>query len=154
MTLLKENLADFILKFEEIVSNTIQPTDLIPQETVDLEIDFDEIFNREENRMKTPRLKRILNQLEPHGPGNMKPVFMTRNVYSTDVRLLKEAHLKLSVTQPNTDIVIEAIGFNMSEKMELVAAGLPFDILYTLESNIWRDRETLQLNIKDVSPTM
>ena len=154
MTLLKENLANFILKFEEIVSNTIQPTDLIPQETVDLEIDFGEIFNREENRMKIPRLKRILNQLEPHGPGNMKPVFMTRNVYSTDVRLLKEAHLKLSVTQPNTDIVIEAIGFNMPEKMELVAAGLPFDILYTLESNIWRDREILQLNIKDIRPTM
>lgn len=154
MTLLKENLADFILKFEEIVSNTIQPTDLIPQETVDLEIGFDEIFNREENRMKIPRLKRILNQLAPHGPGNMKPVFMTRNVYSKDVRLLKEAHLKLSVTQPNTDIVIEAIGFNMPEKMELVAAGLPFDILYTLESNIWKERETLQLNIKDIRPTM
>jgi single-stranded-DNA-specific exonuclease len=154
MTLLKENLNDFTLKFEEIVSTTIDPTDLIPQETVDLEIAFEEIFKRDENRMKLPRLKRILNQLEPHGPGNMKPVFLTKNVYSMDVRLLKEAHLKLSLTQPNTDIVIEAIGFNMPEKMEIVAAGLPFDILYTLESNNWRERETLQLNIKDIRPTV
>jgi single-stranded-DNA-specific exonuclease len=154
MTLLKENLADFILKFEEVVSNSINPSDLIPQENVDLEIAFDEIFKQDENRLKIPRLKRILNQLEPHGPGNMKPVFMTRNVFTTDVRLLKEAHLKLSITQPNSDVVIDAIAFNMPEKMDLVAAGIPFDVIYSLESNKWRERETLQLNIKDIRPTI
>ena len=87
--------------------------------------------------MKIPRLKRILNQLEPHGPGNMKPVFMTRNVFSTDVRLLKEEHLKISMTQPNSDIVLEGIGFKMADKMDLVAAGVPFDVLYTLETNAY-----------------
>ena len=154
MTLSKEKLNEFILKFEEVVSNTIDPIDLIPQENVDLEITFDEIFSSNENRMKIPRLKRILNQLEPHGPGNMKPVFLSKNVFTTDVRLLKDAHLKLSITQPNTDLVIEAIGFNMAEKMDLVAAGLPFDIIFTLESNKWKEKETLQLNIKDIRPTI
>ena len=154
MTLSREKLDEFILKFEDVVSRTIDPSDLIPQENVDLEITFDEIFRSNENRMKIPRLKRILNQLEPHGPGNMKPVFMSKNVFTTDVRLLKDAHLKLSITQPNTDVVIEAIGFNMAEKMDLVAAGLPFDIIFTLESNKWREKETIQLNIKDIRPTI
>jgi len=154
MTLSKEKLDEFVLKFEDVVSKTIDPSDLIPQENVDLEITFNEIFSSNENRMKIPRLKRILNQLEPHGPGNMKPVFMSKNVFTTDVRLLKDAHLKLSITQPNTDVVIEAIGFNMAEKMDLVAAGLPFDITFTLESNKWREKETLQLNIKDIRPTI
>lgn len=154
MTLSKEKLEEFTLKFEDVVSKNIDPSDLIPQENVDLEINFNEIFSSNENRMKIPRLKRILNQLEPHGPGNMKPVFLSKNVFTTDVRILKEAHLKLSITQPNTDLVLEAIGFNMADKMDLVAAGLPFDIIFTLESNKWREKETLQLNIKDIRPTI
>ena len=36
----------------------------------------------------------------------------------------------------------------------IVAAGVPFDVVYTLESNKWMDRETLQLNIKDVRETV
>lgn len=150
LTLTLDNLKKFQERFEAIVNETISIEDLYPEENVDLEITFDEIFTAEENRMKVPRLKRILNQLEPHGPGNMKPVFMSRNVFTTDVRLLKEEHLKLSMTQPNNDVVLEGIAFKMAHKQELVASGLPFDVIYTLETNKWQDRETLQLNIKDI----
>ena len=150
MSLTLENLTKFQERFEEVVSQTIASEDLLPEENVDIEISFDEIFTKDENRLKIPRLKRILNQLEPHGPGNMKPVFMSSNVFSTDVRLLKEEHLKLSMTQPNSDIVLEGIAFKMADKMDLVASGLPFDVLYTLETNVWKERETLQLNIKDI----
>jgi len=150
MSLSVDNLLKFQERFEKVVSESIANVDLTPEENVDVEISFDEIFTKDENRMKIPRLKRILNQLEPHGPGNMKPVFMTRNVFSTDVRLLKEEHLKISMTQPNSDIVLEGIGFKMADKMDLVAAGVPFDVLYTLETNVWKERETLQLNIKDI----
>ena len=150
MSLALENLTKFQERFEEVVSQTIASEDLLPEENVDIEIAFDEIFTKDENRLKIPRLKRILNQLEPHGPGNMKPVFMSTNVFSTDVRLLKEEHLKLSMTQPNSDIVLEGIAFKMADKIDLVASGLPFDVLYTLETNVWKDREILQLNIKDI----
>ena len=44
------------------------------------------------------------------------------------------------MTQPNCDGVIEGIGFKMANKMELVASGIPFDVLYTLETNVWKDR--------------
>jgi single-stranded-DNA-specific exonuclease len=150
MSLTLDNLVKFQERFEKVVQESISTEDLLPEENVDIEISFDEIFTAEENRLKIPRLKRILNQLEPHGPGNMKPVFMSRNVFTTDVRLLKEEHLKLSITQPNSDIILEGIGFKMAEKMELVASGMPFDVLYTLETNVWKERETLQLNIKDI----
>jgi len=153
MSLTLENLEKFQKRFEQVVSQSIASEDLAPEENVDLEITFDEIFTKEENRLKIPRLKRILNQLEPHGPGNMKPVFMSTNVFSTDVRLLKEEHLKLLMTQPNSDVVLEGIAFKMADKMEIVASGMPFDIIYTLETNVWKDRETLQLNIKDIRET-
>ena len=150
MSLTLDNLEKFQERFDHIVSQSIATEDLAPEENVDIEITFEEIYTKEENRLKIPRIKRILNQLEPHGPGNMKPVFMSTNVFTTDVRLLKEEHLKLSMTQPNSDIILEGIGFKMADKMDLVASGLPFDVIYTLETNVWKERETLQLNIKDI----
>jgi hypothetical protein len=54
------------------------------------------------------------------------------------------------MTQPNSDVVIEGIGFNLGDKIDDVAAGVPFDLVFTMESNKWNNRETLQLNIKDI----
>ena len=154
MTLKRENLEPFMEAFEAYAKENLTLEMLIEEQEVDVELGFNQIFSSEENRMKIPKLKRILSQFEPHGPGNMKPVFISKNVFSTDMRLLKEAHIKLSMTQPEHDVVIEGIGFNQSESANIVAAGMPFDVVYTLESNKWMDRETLQLNIKDVRETV
>jgi hypothetical protein len=58
------------------------------------------------------------------------------------------------MTQPEHDVVIDGIGFNQAESANIVAAGVPFDVVYTLETNRWMNRETLQLNIKDVRETI
>lgn len=154
LTMKPENVEEFKVKFEKVSARSITKEMLIEEQDVDIEIEFNEIFKPEENRLKIPQLKRILRQFEPHGPGNMKPVFLSKNVYSTDVRALKDVHLKLSITQSEYDVVIEGIGFNLGEKLDLVASGMPFDLVYTLEINKWRDRETLQLNIKDIRETV
>lgn len=150
MTMKKENVGAFKKAFEAEVEKRIPKELLVEEVSVDMELDFDQIFGPEENRLKIPRLKRILNQFEPHGPGNMKPVFLSKNVYATDIRLLKDAHLKMSMVQPDNDVVLEGIGFFLGHKMDDVASGIPFDLVYTLEVNRWKDRETLQLNIKDI----
>lgn len=150
LTLKEENLDAFALKFEQVAAAALTPEMLVEEQIVDLELSFNQIFTPEENRLKIPRLKRILRQFEPHGPGNMKPVFLSKNVFSTEMRLLKEAHLKMSMTQPNSDVILEGIGFNLASKVDLVASGVPFDVVYTLEINRWNDRERLQLNIKDI----
>lgn len=154
MTMTLENVPLFQAQFDKIVHETIKLEDETPEQEVDLELQFDEIFTAGENRMKVPRLKRILEQFEPFGPGNMKPVFMTKNVFSTDVRLLKDAHLKISMAQPENDVIIDGIGFNLADKMDDVAAGIPFDVVFTLETNKWNNKETLQLNIKDIRPSL
>ena len=150
MTLPLENVELFKDHFEEVVREMMTPEHRSPEQQVDLGLRFDEVFSAGENRMKLPRLKRILEQFEPHGPGNMKPVFLAENVFATDVRLLKSEHLKLTVVQPDSDVALEAIGFGMAEKQDEVASGLPFDMLFTLETNRWNGREILQLNIKDI----
>jgi len=150
LTISKDNLHAFIERFEKFVATHITVELFNPQLTIDIEINFDQIFKEGEDRMKVPRLKRILSRFEPHGPGNMSPVFISSNVYTTEMRVLKEKHLKLNVTQPKSDVVLPAIGFNQFEKADLVSSGIPFDLAYTIDVNKWNGKETIQLNIKDI----
>lgn len=150
LTIRRENLKSFIEAFEGLISKNFQQEFFAEQMEIDAEINFSELFEVGENRLQIPRFKRIIDRFEPFGPGNMKPVFLSKNLYSTEARILKDEHLKLKVTQPPHDLVMDAIGFRMSDKMDFVASGLPFDMIYTLENNTWRDRTTLQLMIKDI----
>ena len=150
LTISKDNLHAFIERFEKFVATHTTVELFNPQLTIDIEINFDQIFKEGEDRMKIPRLKRILSRFEPHGPGNMSPVFISSNVYTTEMRVLKEKHLKLNVTQPKSDVVLPAIGFNLFEKADLVSSGIPFDLAYTIDVNKWNGKETIQLNIKDI----
>jgi hypothetical protein len=59
-------------------------------------------------------------------------------------------HLKLILGQPNSKVTIDAIAFNMIDKLDIIESQVPIEVLYTLESNVWRDLETLQLNVKDI----
>jgi single-stranded-DNA-specific exonuclease len=154
LTIKKEKIEEFKERFEEIVAAKIKVDELTPTENIDLELNFSDIFKPNEPIQTLPRLKRVLDQLEPHGPGNMKPVFLTRNVFSISAKILKEKHLKLTLTQPNCPFTMEAIGFNLADKIDLIAAGMPADIIYTLESNVWNDKTTLQLNVKDIRETV
>ncbi len=154
LTIEKTKVEEFKSRFEGLVAKELRPEDLAPTESVDLEINFTDIFTDGESLQSIPRLKRVLDQLEPHGPGNMKPVFLSTNVYAVATRVLKEQHLKLTLVQPHSDLQLEAIGFNLADKIDLLGSGLPVDIIYTLEGNTWKDRTTLQLNIKDIRETI
>ena len=57
------------MKFEEVVSNTIDPKLLIPEIIIDAEVSFCDI--------KTSFYS-IIQQMEPFGPENMRPVFITK----------------------------------------------------------------------------
>ena len=150
LSLEEKNLSAFKERFEEVVAKRLKRQDRTELVSIDAELSFDQLFRSDENRLKLPRLKRIIDQFEPFGPGNMKPTFLSRNVYSVDLRVLKEKHLKLTLNQPPHDLNIDGIGFNLGEKADEAASGVPFDLVYTLESNTWNGRTTLQLNIKDL----
>lgn len=154
LTLLPENLEDFSNLFEETVAKSLKKEDLSPEQEIDLKISFNQVFQNGEDRMKLPKLLRLLKQFEPCGPGNMKPVFLAENIYSSNTRILKEEHLKMEMVQPEHDVVLSGIAFRQADKENNVAAGVPFDIAFTLEENSWNNRTTLQLNIKDIRSTL
>lgn len=154
LTLAPEQLDLFKLKFDEAVRKRVNHETLIPEQILEKELAFNEIFESGESILTVPRIKRILKQFEPHGPGNMKPVFTAKNVFAVNARLLKEKHIKMSLEQPGHDPVIEAIMFNRPDLFELVSSEAPMDIVFTLEENEWQTKKTLQLNIKDLRSSL
>lgn len=152
LSILPENLNAFKEKFNDVVAQTIGDETLIPEQILEGELTFDEIFPIGEQLSGVPRIKRILSQFEPHGPGNMKPVFISHNVYAKDAKLLKGAHLKLRLYQPECRATIDAILFNRPDAYELAISGQPLSVAYTMEINEWQGRSSLQLMLKDVRP--
>ncbi len=145
LTMPKDNLQRFRERFEEVVRTTITPDQRIQEEEVDLELRLDAIDKH---------LLAILRHMAPYGPGNMRPVFLARGVVDDgSARLVGEQHLKMRLHHPDAkNACLDAIAFKQAEHFDLVKRGTPFSVLYTLEENTWKDRTTVQMNIKDIKP--
>ena len=141
LTMEPENVEAFKARFEEVVSATIAPEQLIQQIQIDAELRLSQI---------EPKFFRILNQFAPFGPENMSPVFISKNVYvSGNVSLVGATHIKMAVIQEGAP-AFDCIAFNHGEYLPQLKSGVPFDICYSIEENVWRERRTIQLNIKGI----
>ena len=140
LTLKPENLSLFIDRFESVVSDSITEEMLSPEIVIDTEINFADI---------TDTFYNIILQMEPYGPENMRPVFITKNVYETGMsRIVKEAHIKFSLKHGSK--IMNGIGFGLAEKFQLLQPNRPIDIVYTLDINVYRDVRSIQLKIIDI----
>jgi len=141
MTMAEDKVDKFIEKFEKIVSATITTDQQVPEIEIDADIPLS---------LVKPAFNNILKQLEPFGPANMKPVFMTTEVYDYQGAsvVVKEQHLRIVAHQKNGSI-IEGIGFGLADKYELVREG-PFDMLYNIEENEYNGTIRLQVKVIDI----
>ena len=142
ITLLPEQVEAFIQKFEETVASTIQPGSLFPELMVDATLPFETI---------RPAFYNILEQMQPYGPGNTQPVFISRNVTDNGSRIVKELHIRFALRQGTT--YVDGIGFNLAAKFPLLQTGKPIDIVYTIEENEWNNQKNLQLKVIDFAPS-
>ena len=152
LSLYPDNLALFIERMDALAASYFLTHSRVPELEFDAPLELNEIFLNEPHS-SIPKLVRILEGFEPHGPGNHKPVFKTSSVYALSSTVLKSMHLKLSLTQPDSRIALNAIGFGMHEKLDDTANGLSFDILHSLEVNHFNNKSTVQLVLKDLKPT-
>lgn len=142
LTLLPENYEHFKNKFEEVVSATIDKDLLTPEVLIDADIELSEI---------TPKFFRIVQQMAPFGPQNMKPVFKTScvrdNGYGKQVGSDK-SHLKLNLIQGSDRKTYNAIGFGLGSKLHHIEND--FDIAFSLDENEWNGIKSIQLVLKDI----
>ncbi len=140
LSLLPEKVAAFKLQFEEVVSNTIDPQLLVPEIIIDSAVLFSEINEPFFN---------IIQQMEPFGPENMRPVFIATNVINTGYsKIVKDLHIRFVLKQGN--ITLTGIGFNMAEKFSLVESNKPLDIVFTIDENEWNGQTSIQLKMIDL----
>ena len=142
LTLKATELQPFKSAFEAAVSNRILPEQKEPVQQYDLAIDINAVDHK---------LYRIIDQMAPFGPKNMRPVFMSKDCLDsggTRVVGKENDHLRLSIATEKG--VLNGIGFGLAHHYEAIHAGTPFEMLYSLDENEWNGEVSLQLRIKDI----
>ncbi|WP_440879806.1 single-stranded-DNA-specific exonuclease RecJ [Tenacibaculum sp. C7A-26P2] len=146
LTILPEQYENFKNKFEQVVSESIHKNLLVPEIGIDVELDLCSI---------TPKFYRILQQMAPFGPQNLKPVFYSScvrdNGYGKQVGGDK-SHLKLNIIYGADNRTYGAIGFSLGKKMKLIENS--FDIAYCLDENTWNGTTSIQLVLKDLKQSI
>ncbi len=138
MTLMPEQLEQFQQRFEEIASAQLTEDQLVPEIVIDAIVALPDL---------TPSFFRILQQMEPFGPENMRPVFCLQNVKDSGCRIVKDEHVRFEVEQHGARMT--GIGFNMAERFSLLENSSCLDIVFTLEENNFRGSTTLQMKVID-----
>ncbi|MBP5136026.1 MAG: single-stranded-DNA-specific exonuclease RecJ [Paludibacteraceae bacterium] len=137
----EENLPVFEKRFEQFVSENIEPDQRYPQVDIDAMLDFKDI---------TPRFYKTLRQFNPFGPENNKPIFCTKGVLDSGYSKLvgkNNEHLKLDVKDSSSDSVINGIAFRQGSFYEPLRQNKRLAICYTLEDNKFN---ALQLMVRDI----
>ena len=153
MSLPEKNIAAFKERLDEAVGERVTPELLTPAIKVDAPLDLGEIGSVDD------RFWAVLQQFGPFGPSNSKPVFHAENlaVVGTPRTVGRDGkHLKFKVRQceRSDDLALDVIGFGMGEKLKTLRRsqrdGQPLELLFSLESNTWKGRTSLQLKARDL----
>ena len=146
LSLKVENIPAFRQRFQQYVSTHIQPEQTEALLDIESELDFKDI---------TKKLQNDLKKLAPHGPDNPKPLFCTRNVYdygTSKVVGKQQEHIKLELVDSRSSNVMNGIAFGQSAAARYIKSKCSFDIIYTIEENIYK-RGEVQLQIEDIKPS-
>ena len=146
LSLKTENIPEFRRRLQEYVSTHIMPEQTEAMLEIEAEIDFKDI---------TKKLHNDLKKLAPHGPDNPKPLFCTHNVYdygTSKVVGRQQEHIKLELVDSRSSNVMNGIAFGQSAAARYIKSKRSFDIVYTIEENIYK-RNEVQLQIEDIKPS-
>jgi REP element-mobilizing transposase RayT len=101
-----------------------------------------------------------LEQLEPHGMGNPRPVFAARHVRVLGAQRMGKAepkqaapHLKLKLRDESDPdrrgTVWEAVMWRAGERLKELNPGDVVDLAFQIEASSWNGERRLQLDVKD-----
>ncbi len=142
LSLNRDQLPAFEQRFLAWADSNITADQLLPRQVIEGDCTLDTVDSR---------FLRFLGSLEPHGPGNRRPVFAARGVQVVGQPSLvggSAAHLKFRVRQEGA--TFEAIGFGLADHYEKLLVNQPLDIAYVVEEDQWRGNRRVQLLIKDI----
>jgi len=95
-----------------------------------------------------PAIFTAAQSLEPFGPSNPPPTFLSRRVEVREARLVGETHLRLMVTSGR--VIWDGIAFGRGEEADSLSHCI--DLIYVPETQWWKNEERLQLRVLDLRP--
>lgn len=146
LTVSNENLPALLERLNTQARKTLAGLELAPVLGIDREIFLDKL--RAEH---VPGIMEDVSLLEPTGRGNPEALFCSRNLQVKQARAVGDGqHLKLTLRAGTKDYdgIAFRQGYWLEEMPNLV------DIAYAFDINNYMGRQTLQLNIKDIKPSV
>ncbi len=145
LTMPEANLPEFKQRFEQYVQSHILPEQKQPTLQIEAEIDLADI---------TPQLLKVLKCLEPFGPENPRPLFLTRKMINN--RYTKRCgktgeHLKLDLTDRTS--AISGIAFGKGDMALYIQNGNPVDVVYELTENTFNGVTSIEMMVRDIQPS-
>ena len=145
LTMEEGNFEAFRTRFNEIVKLRLCDEDFRPELIIDAAVSLSDINDS---------FWKVLNQFEPYGPNNLKPIFVSKGlrIIGHPMKVGKD-HLKLKLSQNVKDApVFDAIGFNLGRYYDDVLQSKAGDlqIAFTIDENTWHGKTTLQIQIRDI----
>ena len=136
-----KDLPEFQRRFEEYVAAHITPEQQCPTLEVEAEVELSDM---------NWKMYKILQCLEPFGPGNERPLFLCRDLINNrNTRAVSDGkHLHLDLT--DRIVAMDGIAFGQGDKAEHLQNGNSIDVCFYLEENSYRGRSTLQMNAQDI----
>ena len=132
----------FRSEFEKFSNKNISEKQKIKTLIYDLEISLSDL---------NFKFFKIIEQMEPFGPNNFKPIFCSRNCVTTSqTRTVgnDNKHLQLFIKSKNK--IYKGIAFGRGDLLNKINESKGFDILYSVEKNTWNGNTELQLIIMDL----
>ena len=137
----KSDLPEFKRRFEEYVAAHITPEQQVPTLDVEAEVELSDM---------NWKMYKILQCLEPFGPGNERPLFLCRNLINNHgTRAVSDGrHLHLDLT--DRVVAMTGIAFGEGDKAIHLQNGKSVDVCFYLDENTYRGHTTLQMNAQDI----
>ena len=132
----------FRSEFEDFSNKNISEKQKIKTTIYDLEISLSDL---------NFKFFKIIEQMGPFGPNNLKPIFCSRNCISTSqTRTVGKDNKHLQVYIKSKNKIYKGIAFGRGDILNKINESKGFDILYSIEKNSWNGNTELQLVIVDL----
>lgn len=100
---------------------------------------------------QTIETAKLIASLGPWGQKFPEPIFKGRFIVE-DVRVMKDIHLKVRLRRPDSDELMEAVAFSVIEDGDDLETMKEVELVYRMDINRFRGRESLQLMIQHITP--
>jgi single-stranded-DNA-specific exonuclease len=137
-----KNIDEFREMFDSEVAKR-QPGELGQKELwIDVELEVSQL---------TVDLVRAIEELEPYGQGNQRPLFAASGLELTGQPMLmgqQKNHVRLNLKQNNR--LLKVVAWGQAELVERLEKGKRYDVAFTPEVNQWEDRVEVQGVLKAI----